>query len=255
MKRAQITVFIIVGLFALIILGLLLYMKSIVTEELLVYEEEQPVTINSFISSCLGDVGEEGIFYLGETGGYYTPPELSANVADMVVSIYINEEEYNMPNLDTIESELNNYIENELGLCLNNFSFFTEQGWEINSEEYSVVSEIIYNKIMLELNYEVSASKEDSTISLDTFTEEINLDFYSYYNIINELVNKQMEVGNYIMIGDLAYFANDYGFEFIVDSVDESHVLYNILFDNEIRPEQPYVYNYIVRYDWAEGFE
>jgi len=79
-RRAQVTLFIIIGLIILIIAGIALYMSQRITEEAVIPEiakiNEVPADlqpIKSFVESCLMEKAEEALRMLGDRGGYIDP--------------------------------------------------------------------------------------------------------------------------------------------------------------------------------------
>src|SRR3989344_7553316 len=82
MKRGQVTLFIIVGLIILIIVGFLLFLRSDAlksklglgrTSAIIVPEQLKPVKNN--IDGCVKQVGEEAINILSLQGGYIKLPQ------------------------------------------------------------------------------------------------------------------------------------------------------------------------------------
>ncbi|MBU1111322.1 MAG: hypothetical protein ABIG93_04305 [archaeon] len=259
-KRGQVTVFIIVGIIILAVAALIFYLGSLTTENL--DDENEFVQISSFqifTEGCLQTIAEEGIFYIGESGGYYNLDPLAFKYElreNLEVPIYVYYDSYYIPDISIIESQLDMYIEDHLNECLANFSSFTKQGWEITGiGDFSVDSEIKPEFIEVKLNYPLSIEDNGLVTDVDHFEEVLDLDFYGYYNIINESLLRQQDSPNMILIGDLSQLSSLYEFEFVIDNLGEDMVLYNYLFDNSLRSDQPYVYNYIVKYDWEGIFE
>jgi hypothetical protein len=173
-KKAQVTIFIIIGLIMLIALGLVLYFRTNVAAEQVIPEiaktEQVPADvqpIKSYVESCLIEISTEALKKLGDRGGYIDPikhglkegiePTESDLVAfspgsDLKVAYWyylksnnkctgqcafdITPENklylYNTPGKVSVESQLDDYINENLNSCLQDFNIFKEQGFTIN---------------------------------------------------------------------------------------------------------------------------
>jgi hypothetical protein len=88
-KKGQITVYIIIGIIALVSVGVFMYIRSVKVEAPVTYRptiEEVPVIaepIRLFVTSCLEQVAQDGIKKVGDYGGYASPESMTAVVNEM----------------------------------------------------------------------------------------------------------------------------------------------------------------------------
>ncbi|MBU1974291.1 MAG: hypothetical protein KKH52_02750, partial [Nanoarchaeota archaeon] len=126
-KKGQITVFIIIGIILLLALGLIIALK----QEVIKFESEEAIPtekgkVESFLTSCLLDLGEEALDQIGLQGGYIDVPLGIAEDPDRhlklspmhVVPYWAYHESENIPSLEQIEQRINLYIEENLRDCL-----------------------------------------------------------------------------------------------------------------------------------------
>ena len=83
-RKGQVTIFIILGILLLAIVGLLFYFKTLTITE--TFETEgRPVTvtvpqefiaIQEYTETCLGSIAEQGLKILGQQGGYINPEDV-----------------------------------------------------------------------------------------------------------------------------------------------------------------------------------
>ncbi len=128
MKKAQVTVFIIIGLFLLISVGLFSYFKS----EMFRYRNlpEQFVPVAKYAEQCMNDVALEGIFQAGMNGGYiyrqYEESEAYLDAGFPAAYWFLAGEDRSV-SLLKLETDLEKYIEKNLNSCLDDFSAFNDQ--------------------------------------------------------------------------------------------------------------------------------
>ncbi|MGV8152420.1 MAG: hypothetical protein ACP5OG_05030 [Candidatus Nanoarchaeia archaeon] len=211
-NKAQAAVFIIVAF--VLVTGIVLYFLFFRGMTANVPKNLEP--IYSYYQSCIEESAKQGSLILGENGGYITPPEFSAASSYMPFSNQLNflgsgvpywyyisangVSKEQMPSLEKIEQELEDYIEEEIKKC--DFSEFESQGYIIKLNEPVVKTNI--NERSIEINVE-----NDLSINLDKETyrqtkHSINLpsDLGRFYSLAKKIYlnNKQtMFLENYAL--------------------------------------------------------
>jgi hypothetical protein len=128
MKKAQITLFIILGLFLLISVGLFSYFNS----EMFRYKDlpEQFIPVAKYAEQCMNDVAEDAIFKAGMNGGYlykiYEEDEAYLDAGFPVAYWFLAGEDRSVTLLK-LESDIGRYLEENLNTCLTNFDAFKDQ--------------------------------------------------------------------------------------------------------------------------------
>ncbi|MBU0615177.1 MAG: hypothetical protein KJ601_03730 [Nanoarchaeota archaeon] len=170
-KKGQITLFIIIGIVILIILGFFLYIRSSTTQEDMVTKLTQVQEVSrdfdlvyDYIDNCLNEIATEGLQLIGERGGYINPGEYGVSAGtDATESsgirlaknwlipywFYMRSEntcegtcaftvvpEVNLflteaQGSPSIEGQLKEYLEDNLDTCLGEFLPLKEQGFDV----------------------------------------------------------------------------------------------------------------------------
>ncbi|MFC1741280.1 hypothetical protein ACFL3V_01970 [Nanoarchaeota archaeon] len=173
-KKAQLTIFIILGIVILGTALVTLYFIYFDKEDVLSQEigeaiEEAPAEvkpIDTFIRSCITQVAEEGIYKAGQHGGYidmldedisgrefnidlFDPTEADGVTFLMDESTHVAYwwhmatknncwncllSDQNSPSLENIELQMERYISRELERCLDDFRGFEKQGFEVEEK-------------------------------------------------------------------------------------------------------------------------
>jgi len=190
-RKAQITVFIIIGLVLLISASVVIYLTQIrkidVIEEVVVPPEVQPVY--DFVTGCLYQVGSDALSIIGTQGGYsnldparidtrditLTPPAYikvdPANIFKLPHWFY--EGELRVPTLEFMQKELADYVSANLAPCIQNFTSF-EPAFEINPiAPPQLLSVITEDDVAVILEYPIEITQGGKTTEHDKFITRI----------------------------------------------------------------------------------
>ena len=131
-KKAQLTVFIIIGIVLLLILGLTLYFtQSMFFQKLFVPKEISKVVV--FTEACVQAAAEEGLFLLSIQGGYIEQPDYITkdpysyvDAGFKVPYLYYRGND-RAPSKTQMEFELVNYVNEQVKNCINNYDMFRNE--------------------------------------------------------------------------------------------------------------------------------
>ncbi len=234
-RRGQITVYMIIGLIALVGVSVFLYMRTVKVEAPITYLptledipfEAEP--IREYITSCLRKVAEEGLITIGDRGGYidlehmgasYNPISAtesaviqfapgsgllvpywwhmdSPNNCDETLSCTFKAKWphlYRVEGDPSIESQLDEYVNENLELCLHDFVDFSEAGFAI-AEEGDVDTRTIVTQdtVAFEMKYPVVAQKGGVTYHINDYFVDIPVNLKDIYELAAELAVFQVE--------------------------------------------------------------
>ncbi len=188
-KKAQIAIFVLLGLILLIAAMILVYINS--AKKVPGVEEVQRVPyqvapVKNFVDECVDKVALQGLYLIGIQGGYYdlpiknirhryseplefaeiTKPYLSSNFG--LTFGYVNGEN-TLPSLNFIENEYSKYMKKTLPICVKNFDMFTEIGYKIKAE--NVQSNLIINNesVFIKIKYPLLIEFGDSKSFISDF--------------------------------------------------------------------------------------
>ena len=253
-KKAQIAIFILIGIVILISASFILYLNQSYEEAI---DESQETVLSSapiktYIESCLTEKVKEGINFISEHGGYYDLPLISTYTA---YYIYYGVKE--LPSLEDMQNELDSYTIDNYSECLN-FEMFEKQGFEIEYKDPTLTSSINDNSVSVKANIQIEIKKNEQTTSLNEFNINIESSLKKLYDTATEFVEEQMKDPEYVprtFLVDLG-IKNQVVFE-IVEG--EQTFIYNIIDTppivsefpiNETELKQNLVFSFAVKYDW-----
>ncbi|MFH1589919.1 MAG: hypothetical protein ABIB43_05100 [archaeon] len=176
-KKGQFTIFIILGLVLLIIVGFVLFVLRD-TGDLDLNEIKSLDTsldsVNSYVKSCLESTAIGGLSYVGRHGGYYNLDNVpSTGTLPYNTAYYFNLGNNVMPSMATVENELASYIDDNLFFCLENFAFFRSQGLDVSIGEIkSIVS--LQDNVIVNLEMPLDVERNGVKNSLDSFVVTVD---------------------------------------------------------------------------------
>ncbi|MBS3148357.1 hypothetical protein J4219_05715 [Candidatus Woesearchaeota archaeon] len=230
MKKGQLTVFIIIGLVLIFIIGTVLYMtgREESTELALgrarlqeLPEKIAPVRDN--VHSCIRQIATDGLKRLGGGGGYINTSVLSTNPvlptegegvwftqAGPVAPYWWYMKDKNscttncrfdskrLPLTKTqgarsMESQLEAFIAGELDSCVTSFAQFPGCSIQIVGEPKVEAS--LQEQVVITANYPLRITCEDQSVDVDEYFVNIDLNLKDVYELATNITNLQIEHG------------------------------------------------------------
>lgn len=218
-KKAQITLFIIIGIIILFSVITLFYIRSRAVKEDLEVGVEEALEIpswakevESFVETCIRDTAIKAFKKIGEHGGYidfedyylsesYFNIDLDDPTESDAVSFSTKTKTPTAywwymatpnncedcivtsidPSLPFIEQQVNRYINRELPLCINNFSVFRSMGFQFETGNIITTTKINLNNVDITVERPTEIILGDRRTRMDTLKTTLDLNFYHDY--------------------------------------------------------------------------
>ncbi|MBU1201094.1 MAG: hypothetical protein KJ583_04595 [Nanoarchaeota archaeon] len=229
MKKGQITMFVVMGIVLVILVGLVVYIKSsIVTTEppetdITETYSNEIASIKLYTEDCMYKLGKEAFIELGQRGGYLDtsfihPYGLTATESDgfeifpdsgIVIPFWYYMKSKNdctgcvfdsqKPFLagrtnKSVTGQVISYIENNIDSCLKGYSFMKTEGFEV-VEGPPKVDIKLGGDTIIEMKKSVVIEKDGKTYSINSFVTSLGLDFSSLYSFATEIVEQLIYQG------------------------------------------------------------
>lgn len=219
-KKAQLTVFIILGLFIVMSIGLFLYFTS----EIYKYRNlpEQFIPVAKYAEQCLEDVASQGIFQAGMNSGHVTPvyeeDQAYLDAGFPVPYWYLAGQDRSVT-IPELEAEMEIYLQKNLNNCLNDFESFS-QFTITKIEEENISSQITVgqNTVVLEADIPVQLSDGTTTATLPTVKTEVENSIGNKLFLAHQMMAAENEEGFLEFYTDEIIAASDWlpyeGFDF-----------------------------------------
>lgn len=183
-QKGQVTIFIILGLFLLLVVALIIIFQK---EKVIFTPEEltplQKGKAEDFITACLQTIGDNALFQLGQQGGYiYLPAEVlndgNAHLKTSpftVIPYWAYGTSKKIPSLEQIETQIDLYIQQNLRDCLFADQVFQEKYDFVEKSGITANTEIVNSGVIFNVHWILQIKTKDGEI----VTEIANHNFKS----------------------------------------------------------------------------
>ena len=168
MKRGQVTLFIILGILIVAVAGAAFYYKGEFLKSSLLSITKAEVfpeniqLLKDEVSSCYLKTAQEGLVLLGRQGGYIFPPEGSLETGANIIS-YAYDKKPNVPSLQTMAGELQEYVDLMLPLCLD---FELYSNLNVDESTPKTVVSISEDNVKFSTNYPLLLTSGNDTFKI-----------------------------------------------------------------------------------------
>ncbi|MEK6892257.1 MAG: hypothetical protein AABX25_03670 [Nanoarchaeota archaeon] len=233
-KRGQITVFIIIGIVMIIVLGIFLYLSGYSTKaqtSVNIKEAVNPSDTNivkTYAESCLKLVSDDALFNrIGLQGGYINPDStttygepgvgfpLPSSFQGKKVPYYLTGEgvapslTYSafVPDLELVKKKFENYILVEFEKCFSKNTFkdiglevekphvdYQSLNFDLSGTSVNISAEFNKNDVYVNLNYPIVIKRGPARTSVESFNIMLPIGFKVLYESAAALVNNTKKV-------------------------------------------------------------
>jgi len=232
-KKGQLTIFIIVGIVLLFSAALIIFIRQSITQykpPIEVTIEQVPTELQplqQYITKCISDVAKEGIKKAGIQGGYLdssklvvddTNPTESEGISlspggDVKVPYWYYMKSSNncdsncqfsskQPMLyrttgtgDSLEEQMDKYVEQRLSSCIGDFSPFKSQGFDVKQTSVHATTTIAKTEVFVQVDYPLTVTKDGREEKLSKFIARVPVNFGKFYDLATELTQKEQSYG------------------------------------------------------------
>ena len=244
MKQAQISVFIILGAFLIILVLMLVVFSSNVPSE-----ESPAVTsgldvdpVKRYVESCLADIGPFGLYAIGVQGGYIDPLPIAVDTAYSDIGVAYQSGVGLLISIDLMEQQFSHYIEQELIDCVRFDNF---PGLSVTAGTPRASTTIMEDAVFLEVDYPITIRKGERDVTIDSFTERYDVRLGKIYEVVSHIVEDAEQDPKYI---DLTYIKES-GFDFSIIPAEGNTLIYIIVDSESVIKSAPYVFIFANRYE------
>jgi len=179
-KRGQVSIFIVLGIIVLVVIGGSIYLTR--EPDRVIESSIQGDPVRKHVEECLDLVSLRGLELIGIYGGYTDGEgkDVLSYLNGNLESVYwLDESSLKAPKFSDIREEFERFIEKDMGECVN-FGLFED--YEIIEGEVDVNVEFD-EKVFVEVEWPLEIKKEDVEYKLNTFFSDYDLDMRKIYKL------------------------------------------------------------------------
>jgi len=231
-KKAQVSVFVIVAILILSVMGVYFLVKENVLDlgTLSVSSEVKP--IYSFVEDCVEKTAKGAVYQISDTGGYFVLPDLST---ENNIAYYMYEGGNYMPSKERVEEELSTYMNEMLFFCTKNFVYFSD--FEVEQSAVESVVKIEEDSVVFDVEYDLDISKGGKTYSFKDFDVEVPVRLGVVYDVIDEIMVEQMTTPKDICVTCLEESAIENNLQIAMWDYDDAVIFSVVDLESELNGE------------------
>lgn len=240
-RKGQVTLFIVIGIVLVLLVSLALILRySRIDKPEIEPEESSP--ISNYVEDCLERVLVDGLYISGLQGGFIDLDKklyYKNDDNDLRIVYHYYEGRDVTPKLKDMEDDINNFVENNLNLCLNDFKPYTDQNIEIETEEMEAETDIGVDQVSIKLHYPVTIIEGDKRSTISEYSSEADIRLGHIHSIIELIAAKEIEDPKWLDLEYLTLFDVEINVRFGGDH----NVLFEITdLESSIVTEGPFIF-------------
>ncbi len=200
MRKSQISLFIIIGLALVLLIGLVSYKVINSTKKNIEQEKGKSYITDNYINQikflvddCLETVSEELIKIQALRGGYISNSQIHFSTLQGDFSYLMFRDHNFVPTKSEMELELGNEISKKIPYCIRNFESLKEKGINITHGGINTEVTLNDNTVVIILNYNIEVmDTTDNKISFSQFETTHRNRLKVLREVSNEIVNTQI---------------------------------------------------------------
>ena len=202
-QKGQVTLFIILGIVLLIILVLIILLqKEIVTITPGKIIPEAKDKIETQITSCLQEVGEDALFIIGLQGGYLEFSDTQLRDGNYILQTPVNPTPYwaygntiEIPTLESIKQSVDKHIEEKIHDCVFPAGLQNEEFTFVPQGSITSNTEFTNNGVLFNVDWEIDVETKQGELvtKLLRHETESNIQFKNLYETAVEIINAEMQ--------------------------------------------------------------
>ncbi len=187
MRKSQVSVFIIIAIVLVAIIGIYFaFRTNVLNIGNNIAPEVAPVY--SYVDNCVKQTGQDAIYYIGQTGGYFLVPNESS---ENHIAYYLYNNKNLIPDKERIEKELADYMNEMLFFCTDNFIGFSD--FQIKQGDIKTTAKIDNGNVVFDVDYPLSISKSNTNYNINKFETKISARLDVVYGTAFKIMDEQMK--------------------------------------------------------------
>jgi len=207
-KKSQVTIFIIIAIVLAVILIIIFWPKI----KIIITKTSSP---GNYIQNCAEDKIKQAIKIISSKGGSINPVLFIDYKGEQVEYLCYTNEYYKtcimqQPLLKQhVEYEINNYVEDDIKLCVESFkNEFEKRGYSVSVGKVSVSTNIVPDNVVVNIKAPVSIKKGEESLKYDNIKINIRSKIYNFLMIASSILNWEARYGDSDPLNFMVYYPN-----------------------------------------------
>jgi hypothetical protein len=251
-KKAQITIFIIIGISIVLIAGIAIYMSKVkmesdLSKKFFAQENIKPElnNVQDSIINCMETVSFNSLETIGIQGGFYKRPSTSLITGPSFIPYYYDSGAIFMPSKNQVSEELESYFNENIGFCLQEV-VLGEFTLDYPNPKTTVIIE--KSKVIFNINIPITIEREGHKTKFETKKHQItqNSKLFEILEIANFITESHKDDPNLLCLNCIAEMALER--DVYVDMLEFNPTTTQIIIIENKTGEEPYIFEFLNKY-------
>lgn len=240
-KKGQISIFLILGIVILITTSIVfVFYNETISDQIKPEVEEttelvfQTENYKNFLNTCLKNIAEDSLIFIGQRGGYYNLPKPNYNDSFIKTAYYFYEDRSYMPTLEQMQNSISNYINSEISNCFNELNNFNEiTNLNYNIEDINTL--IIKDSVIVEAQIPTKITVNDATYEIEKYRTTINSRLKDIYNFTSFFIDNQLEDKYTICLSCIINKAIENDLFTDIENIGNNIYIFTVLYNDTVK--------------------
>jgi hypothetical protein len=229
-RKGQVSVFIIIGIVIVALVGLVLFFTSTSKGDV-----PPPSASNEFdeyfrfYQSCLNKNAEGTVIETALNGGYYEKPAMSVNILFNDYPYYLDKGKEYFPTRTVIESELSKMMVVYADECFNSLKEVIPSGYILEKGETKVTAKITANSVQFDITSPVTIGRESKKRTKEGYKTTVSARIDEIYNAIEEFITLQKQNSEGLCWTCLSTVAEKYDLKIETEVYDKDTIIFSFV--------------------------
>ncbi|MEM0465781.1 MAG: hypothetical protein QXW97_03740 [Candidatus Pacearchaeota archaeon] len=225
-KKSQITIFIIISIFIIVIALVLFFIKFNNEKKGNIPNAIMP--IQTFAEECIKETGEQALFNIGWSGGYISPPINSSTING--IPYYYDKGLYLIPSKERIENEISSYINDMLVYCYYNLQNLSN--YQIKQGYIETFTTIENDNVIIKVNSPLVITFKSKIYKLKNFNTKIPVRLGKIYEFAKNITLENSINEEKVCLSCINEKANDMNFYVEITNYDDETIIFTLIDKN-----------------------
>ncbi|MEM2933167.1 MAG: hypothetical protein QW622_03110 [Candidatus Pacearchaeota archaeon] len=180
MKKAQVTLFIVIAIVIIAAILLIIFLTGGFKTQ---FSQAEISQVKGYIQDCLRLKTQEGILFIAKQGGYNVLPEASINFLEEKTAYYFKDNQTLVPSISTFEQELASWLDAHTSECLKMPGYALTATTCKSNVEIKEKTEVLFD-------CPVTIQKGMTSIQLKEFSVEIEAPITKMLDVSSQVVEE-----------------------------------------------------------------
>ncbi len=242
-KRAQVTLFIILGIVLLTVIVFFIFLRTEIISPAI--PKLRPPRVEEYVDNCIKEAGQQGLSLLGKQGGDITPGLYTLYKKDKVTYLCYTENYTSCVNRrpglkQHMQRELSNFIKSQLIYCMENAPF-EGQGYSVSQGPMNIETTLGDYNTRVDVDFPITIKKGDFIFQKSKFSAVFDAPLGKLSETASAIVDEEISNPGGIVFWDLYITRSRGRIEIEKDTIENAEIYILKLRDN------PYTFKFAVQ--------